>query len=384
MKKKLLAMVMGTVMSVSCVSLFSACTEEKGGNGKIDNFDEWWQAVTESLSSDNYVWNVEYVWNEEPEMGEEKETMSMKRQGDSIYRSCKNIKIYMGEEYYAKLIGEQPAAFYQYFYSNHISPNFEGGYWRKILQSFEGDADVEYFLTQPFSRPYMHNLLILAGDWDIEYLSTLMDFCGVKFEDYFGDEEPTEESVKQNAEEVYKSASYDPEDGSYHFKNRFDYNVAVKFFDGKISEISIEETYSDMSHAVMVINMTFGNADVTLPDEVITSANETAAKSVLAESLNGKYTVRKPDGNTSTLELHFTGGDVRGFGNYKNDIEEADYLLDFPQSFACELISEDTILLKGGGDSLDNWKDILLSIEPGTPTLIYKDGAQEFGFFKMT
>lgn len=393
MKKKVLAILMGAVMSVSCISLFAACTGKDGGknnaeqSGKeeestgnqsgtdehkttVDNFEEWWQAIKDSFGSDNFIWNVETI------IGEEKETMSCERQGETMHRSCMSFETnHFVKEFYAKLIEEEPAAMEMYDYCDHISLNSEDGYWRKIWQSFEGDEDMEYFFSQPYSKPYMHNLVILTYFWDIEYLSTLMGFCGVKFEDYFCDEEPTEETMKLNAEEVYQSVSYDPKDDSYHFRNQFDFDIAIKFLDRKISKLCIEENYSDMSNSIMVLYMTYGNSNVTIPDEVVTSANETAARSVLAESLNGTYSLRKADGSTSTLKIYFSSNNVWGSGYYENDIDGDKDLLDIPQSFTCELISEDSIFLTGK-DSNDDWEEISLSIEQGSLLYTADDGTK--------
>lgn len=338
MKKKLLALILGAAMAFGCVFAFAACTDgngENGGSGNqeesgnqggsgdqggsgnqggsgdqggsgnqgdsgdqggsgnqggsqgsvvkttVDNFDEWYQALRDTLTAENYTINTHYI----DTSSDMNDIIIGKRQG--------NV---------SQLTFDENNTYYRYgmAYREH-SGNTMTTY---VNEPYKYDSTKSYWYISYNG----------ALHFDNEYISTLYNdlFCGPFLDEFTqgtlsiicGFPAPiidaTEESVKASAQSVYAAVVYNEQTAEYTYQvvhgniyGRDNAAYTFKFQNGKISYLKINSESKEHGFVEVTHTLTYGDATVTFPEEVKTSAALTKTLNNIASGLEGTYTYEK-------------------------------------------------------------------------------------------
>ena len=272
MKKKLLAILLGAIISLTCVSAFVACT---GGNGKgggnqeesggtndkttVDNFDEWYAAIMDTINSDNYTIHADYSnSNGENDIGDfKRQGNNFQTQGNTfIMETPTNPKpIRYG------VIGEEIITTYSY--QNVAEGGSSSGKWvpnvyEAIQNGYGAYFDIFQFKLSCFAM--CDNGISMA------FTNTLIQYTGNNMD------LKDEESLKASAAVKYEEITYDEEEGSYSYNVVMDeangFTATFKFLNGKISYLYVEMLQGNW-WTKGTYTFTYGGVSGTIPDEVL-------------------------------------------------------------------------------------------------------------------
>lgn len=260
MKKKILAILLGVIMSLTCVSALAACTGEDGSNKSgvngetneqkttVDNFEEWYQAIMDTINSDNYMIHVTYN-----NSSGENRIGDWKREGNKYQKQINSESKPTGYG----VIDEKMIT--EYTYSNVTEGDNSSGKW--VPYEFKESADSVYGV---YLEHFRFNV-ICFGMLD-EGMSIFMGALLKHSDDL---EIKNETDLKTNAAIRYEEVTYDVAKGVYIVTNS-DYGetVILKFLNGKISYMYVQTIQGDW-WAQGTYTFTYGGASVTIPDEVL-------------------------------------------------------------------------------------------------------------------
>lgn len=281
MKKKLLALILGAAMAFGCVFAFAACTDgngEKGGNvtgsqggsssqggsgnqggsgsqggsgnqggsgeqggsdkTTVDNFDEWYAAIMDTIRSDNYSYDMV------SDMGGPRIEATMKRQGANACGVIGGVPVLYG------LNGEHTQKYYENYEGQWKCTEYTDGTFSEYGAYFDSiQFELSCFTLRDEALSSAFGEALVAYD-----LSAVFD---------------DEDDFKAAARERYEDVVYDETAGTYTVEvvnsssEKFTYSF--KFLNGKVSGVMIVNG----DRVVTYSNFVYGNASVTIPDEIL-------------------------------------------------------------------------------------------------------------------
>lgn len=239
MKKKLLALILGAAMAFGCVFAFAACTDgngENGGNDKttVDNFDEWYAAMMDTIHSDNYSYDIS-------DMGGPRIEATLKRQGANACGVIGGVPVLY------VLNGEHTQKYYENYEGQWKCTEYTDGTFSEYGAYFDS---IQFELCRFTSRD--ENLIFAFGEALVAYVP------GAVFDD--------EDDFKAAARERYEDVVYDETAGTYTVESG-QFSYSFKFLNGKVSGVMIVNGYR--VGVVTYSNFVYGNASVTIPDEIL-------------------------------------------------------------------------------------------------------------------
>ncbi len=250
MKKKLLALILGAAMAFGCVFAFAACADgngENGGNGNqgggdkttVDNFDEWYAAIMDTIHSDNYSYDMV------SDMGGPRIEATMKRQGANACGVVGGVPMLYG------LNGEHTQKYYENYEGQWKCTEYTDGTFSEYGAYFDSiQFELSCFTLRDEVLSSAFGEALVAYD-----LSAVFD---------------DEDDFKAAARERYEDVVYDETAGTYTVEvvnsssKKFTYSF--KFLNGKVSGVVVAMN-GDL--VVTYSNFVYGNTSVTIPDEIL-------------------------------------------------------------------------------------------------------------------
>ncbi len=362
MKKKLLALILGAAMAFGCVFAFAACTDGNGENGgshgsvvktTVDNFDEWYQALRDTLTAENYTINTHYI-DTSRDMNN---IVTGKRQGNvSQFTADEHNYLWTLRQEYREYSGNTVTTYMDEPYKYDSTKS----YWYIYTNAYPMHFDNEYLST------LYNNVLYgpFIDEFTLETLSTIYGFP------LSADVEITEEGVNASAQSIYAAVVFNEETAEYTYQLEDEYFGEVvftfKFKNGKISYLNIR---NDFNFVEVTHTLTYGDATVTFPEEVKTSAALTKTLNNIASDLEGTYTYEK-DNVQHKLKFSFYD-----FFDYLRSFT-GHYETNSSSYFDWEIISTDKIILIFDDDTT-------AELKIGDNCLIYTDeNGKEYTFTK--
>ncbi len=260
MKNKLLALILGAAMAFGGLFAFSACADgngENGGSGSqgggggqggsgsdkttVDNFDEWYAAIMDTIHSDNYSYEL-IVANG----SQQQQPITVKRQGANVGASVTDIYMLYG------LVGEHTFRYYD---------NFDESWQCTEYSDSETSEKGTYYARLQFEL----GCFALRDEGLCSAFGDALMYSGTDF--YIEDED----DLKAIAAERYDDVVYDATEGTYtveyvsQISGADIYTYTFKFLNGKVSSVVAKNG----EHVRTYRNFNYGNASITIPDEVL-------------------------------------------------------------------------------------------------------------------
>lgn len=365
MKKyaKITAIALSVVSACSVAACaLSACGDDTSVKRTVDNFDEWYDALCDTIASRNYTLTADCS---DTEQNISHQLLTINRAGKYSVVSVDDTPVSYFE------FGDNTVSEYITRYGLDESQTF----WYKNEETF-GSSFAE--------KTYINIFYGLYDEFTLERVSVFYGFQGPNTEGL------TEETMRERAEVYYEMFTYDEDTNEY----RLDFSpvsevaeslsYTLKFANGKIETLKIDSTSQSWNHpgetrvTNVVHKFTYGNAKASVPSEVTAGAARTATLKGIAESLAGTYICSPVPAQAEsqyTLVLDYSGNFdiVTGYGHFVISSELN------TENFKYEVKSEtEVIFIMTGSEETEPH-----SLTIGENCLIYKDqGGQEYSFQK--